>query len=122
MRHMKSITRLAKNLGATVFNSVVLPATELFVVLLLVAGFAVGSSAMAQADETELLAMSADIVDEYKALRAECAVQEDNDTKRICFYRLRIKAWDYKQARHYLSLHEKPLQATDMAEVYAAKR
>jgi hypothetical protein len=81
--------------------------------------FAAGFSVKANADEEALIKMSESIVADYREIRAQCAAEEDYDMKRVCFYKLRIKAWDYKQAREYLVQHKTPLKADELGKAYA---
>lgn len=78
-----------------------------------------GLSVDASANEDVLLKMSEEIVADYKAVRAQCAAEQDYDMKRVCFYKLRIKAWDYQQAKEYVVQHKTPLRADEMDAVYA---
>ncbi len=78
-----------------------------------------GLSVDADASEDALLKMSEEIVADYKAIRAHCAAEQDYDMKRICFYKLRIKAWDYQQAKEYVVQHKTPLRVDEMDAVYA---
>ena len=81
-----------------------------------------GISVKANASENALIEMSETIVADYKAMRADCAAEENYDMKRVCFYKLRIKAWDYKQAREYLVQHKTPLQADELGKAYAVNK
>ncbi len=88
--------------------------------VLMTSGFvATDAIANTNTNEDALLKMSEEIVADYKAVRAQCAAEQDYDMKRVCFYKLRIKAWDYQQAKEYLVQHKTPLRADEMGAIYA---
>ena len=49
--------------------------------------------------ETEL---ALQIVNDYRQLRTSCNDQQ-GDARKMCYYRLRIGTWDYKEARKTLA-------------------
>lgn len=56
------------------------------------------------ADETDpaTVTMAKTIIADYHARRAECASAPDNE-KSMCYYRLKIGQWDYKEAKRILA-------------------
>ncbi len=65
----------------------------------------------AQQDADTLLAV--EIVNQYRQLRTSCNDQT-GDARKMCYYRLRIGLWDYKEARKQLAL--KGIRVSDGAQ------
>ena len=61
--------------------------------------------------ETQL---AVQIVNDYRQLRMSCNDQKDQ-ARRMCYYRLRIGMWDYKEARK--TLDEKGLRIVGGTQV-----
>lgn len=60
-------------------------------------------SGIVSANES-LEVMAQNIVADYKAVRSECARLPKGPQKQACYYRLRIKQWDYQEAKAILKL------------------
>ncbi|WP_439135143.1 hypothetical protein [Pseudomaricurvus sp.] len=50
----------------------------------------------------EMIQLSTQIVRDYRELRTSCS-EKEGESRKMCYYRLRIGLWDYKQARETLS-------------------
>ncbi len=73
---------------AVIFTSVMLPAAQ--------AETSTYDEATAESVDAEA-ALAVEIVNRYRQLRSSCADQQ-NEARAMCYYRLRIGIWDYKQA------------------------
>lgn len=63
-------------------------------------------------------ALAIEIVNHYRELRSSCNDQQ-GDSRKMCYYRLRVGLWDYKQARETLTSKGIHLQTqTQVAEAY----
>ncbi len=111
--------KLLLNCGSEV---AVVVLAKVFMVFIAIVSLMLAVSSSARADDAGLLQMSAEIVDDYKTLRAECAAESDSAIKQMCFYKLHIKTWDYQQAREYLAQYKKPLTDREMKGAYALSR
>lgn len=73
--------------------------------------FSYGQSATGVDAGTKL---SIDIVNQFRQLRTSCNDQK-GEARKMCYYRLRIGLWDYKEARVYLAT--KGIRVTEGAQV-----
>jgi hypothetical protein len=48
------------------------------------------------------VSMAKTIVDDYRSRRAECAAAAEN-ARAMCYYRLKVGLWDYKEAKRILA-------------------
>lgn len=80
--------------------------------LLITIAAAPSEQALAEQDPTTML--SVEIVNQYRQLRTSCNDQK-GDARKMCYYRLRIGLWDYKEARKYLA--SKGIRITEGAQV-----
>ena len=61
------------------------------------------ASASASANESDFeTELALQIVNDYRQLRTSCNDQQ-GDARKMCYYRLRIGTWDYKEARKTLA-------------------
>jgi len=58
--------------------------------------------------------LAVQVVNDYRQLRMSCNDQKDQ-ARRMCYYRLRIGIWDYKEARKILG--DKGLRIVDGTQV-----
>jgi len=79
------------------------------VLSLLFAPLTYSSTTSLSQDNLNLLAMTEQIIRDYRRLQAKCAEESNAHEKSMCYYRLRIKAWDYKESltlsRQLRSMH-----------------
>lgn len=88
-----------------------------FVLSILLTGLLTAVQAHADEDiSDELVDLSVQIVRDYRELRLSCSDKED-EAMRMCYYRLRIGLWDYKQARETLQKKGIHLEAESSAQV-----
>lgn len=85
-----------------------------FILLLLFSAASSLSCAQSVAEVDAGTALSIDIVNQFRQLRTSCNDQKD-DARKMCYYRLRIGLWDYKEARAYLAA--KGIRVTEGAQV-----
>lgn len=72
-------------------------------------------TAQAKANDVDFeTQLAVQIVNDYRQLRMSCNDQKDQ-ARRMCYYRLRIGMWDYKEARK--TLDEKGLRIVGGTQV-----
>lgn len=46
--------------------------------------------------------LAKEIISTYKTLRSDCA-RSEGEARKLCMYRLRVSAWDYREAKKIMS-------------------
>lgn len=76
--------------------------TPLLSVLVATAAITAPPAGAASVDEPAEVSMAKTIVDDYRKRRAECAAA-DASARTMCYYRLKVGLWDYKEAKRILA-------------------
>ncbi|GAB3107152.1 hypothetical protein G8770_07090 [Aestuariicella hydrocarbonica] len=107
-------------------NSLNLPVTARLLTLACFSCWTLTFNTTARADEKPTgghqmdaeTSLAIEIVNHYRELRSSCNDQK-GDSRKMCYYRLRIGLWDYKQARETLTSKGIHLQTqAQVAEAY----